>query len=67
MLVKQANRPTKFILPCKFKTKEGKEIYRNRYYVNEFELFKAYRQLKAIKGSLIPLYPIIDEIIYKNI
>lgn len=67
MLVKQANKPTKFILPCKFKTKEGKEIYRNRYYVNEFELFKAYRQLKAIKGSLIPLYPIIDEISYKNI
>lgn len=66
MLVKNEKTITRYILPCKI-VKNGKDIYFNRYYANEFALFKAYRQLKAINGSIIPLYPVIDDISYANV
>lgn len=59
-LVKQANRETNFVLPVLIKLGD-KYIKRNRYYDNEYMLFKAYRQLKMIDGVMKPLYPTIYE------
>lgn len=59
MLVKQSiNKPTRFVLPVSIFTKKGKMII-NRYYDTEFELYKAYRQLKKIVGFMKPLYPVV--------
>lgn len=59
MLVKQSSKKfTDFVLPVVITTKNGSVII-NRYYDNEFELFKAYRQLKKIGGFMKPLYPIV--------
>ena len=54
MLVKTVNYETNYQLPVLIKTKNGDLIKKYRYYSCEFELFKAYRQLKAIKGNIIP-------------
>ena len=59
-LVKTSNKPTNYVLPISIKTEKG-YVKKLRYYDNEYMLFKAYRQLKAIKGNLIPLYPVIYE------
>lgn len=64
MLVKQSNKKsTNYVLPVVILSKKGK-ITLNRYYDNEYELFKAYRQLKSINGFMKPLYPVVyqDEI-----
>lgn len=59
MLVKQATNQTNFVLPTKILTKSG-YVLKNRYYENEFELFKAYRQLKHINiKNMIVLYPVV--------
>lgn len=59
MLVKTSvKKITNFVLPVVISTKKG-IIKVNRYYDNEYELFKAYRQLKRINGYMKPLYPII--------
>lgn len=59
-LVKTAEKTTNYVLPVAIKVKD-KVIKRNRYYDNEYMLFKAYYQLKAINGVIKPLYPIIYE------
>lgn len=62
MLIKKESRETPYCLPVvingKYKT--------NFYYDCEFTLFKAYRQLKAIKSNIHPLYPIIYDTTYLN-
>lgn len=59
MLVKTSEKKvTNFVLPVMITTKKG-IIKFNRYYDNEYELFRAYRQLKKINGYMKPLYPII--------
>lgn len=60
-LIKQADKMTDYVLPVKIKTDNGTILHKNRYYNDEKTLFKAYRQLKAIKGRVIPLYPVIFE------
>ena len=53
-LVKRADKPTNFVLPVYvngYKT--------NWYYDCEHDLFKAYYQLKAIRGKYIPSYPVV--------
>lgn len=59
MLVKTSTNVTNYVLPVIIELGENKRIKRNRYYDNEYILFKAYRQLKAIKGRITPLYPVI--------
>lgn len=55
MLVKRSKKPTDFVLPVVINNN-----YRtNFYYLCENDVFKAYRQLKAIKGYVRPLYPVI--------
>lgn len=60
-LIKTSDKVTDYVLPVKIKTDNGNLIYKNRYYSDEITLFKAYSQLKAIKGRVIPLYPVILE------
>lgn len=58
-LVKQSTEVTDFVLPVKILTKNG-YIKKLRYYDTEFNLFKAYRQLKSMGSNrFIPLYPIV--------
>ena len=66
-LIKPSKNITDFYIPCVIYN--GKSIYKyNRYYCNEYELFSAYRQLKAIKSKTIkPLYPVIIDKAYGNI
>lgn len=59
-LVKRADHETNYVLPVVIKLGD-KYIKRNRYYENEYTLFKAYRQLKRINGIMKPLYPVIYE------
>ena len=58
MLIERSKTPTNYTLPVKVKTKQGL-ISKLYYYDTEFLLWKAYRQLKKINGSIIPLYPVI--------
>lgn len=60
MLIKTSNCITNFVLPVVLSTKKG-YLKVNRYYDNEFKLFSAYRQLKAINGYMKPLFPVIYE------
>lgn len=59
-LVKRAVGETNFCLPVVMKI-GNKVIKRERYYETEYDLWKAYRQLKAINGVMKPLYPIVYE------
>lgn len=61
MLVKKSNIPTKYILPVLI---TGTNYKTNFYYDSENNLFKAYKQYKAINGKVKPLYPIIDHVTY---
>lgn len=64
-LIKTCKEETDFYIPVVITTKKG-YIKKNRYYENEYTLFKAYRQLKALKKSIIkPLYPIVLESEYR--
>lgn len=59
MLVKQSKNQTNFVLPVKILTNKG-YVTKNRYYDTEYQLYKAYRQLKYLNSqSIIALYPII--------
>ena len=57
-LVKTSRVPTNFVLPVSILTKNG-IMKINRYYECEFDLFRAYYQLKRINGYMKPLYPVI--------
>ena len=58
-LIKTSKVITDFYLPVIIYSRKG-SFKTNRYYNNENELFKAYRQLKAIKSKNIkPLYPVV--------
>lgn len=53
-LIRRSFDPTDFVLPIyvgSYKT--------YWYYFNESDLFKAYYQLKRIKGKYKPLYPVV--------
>lgn len=53
-LVRRVSKPTNFVLPVSI---DGyKKLW---FYENEHFLFKAYYQLKAINGKIVPSYPII--------
>ncbi len=54
MLVKRSKVPTNYVLPVFYKT-----VKFNWYYESEGDLFKAYRQLKAMNGAFRPSYPIV--------
>lgn len=58
MLVKTVNYESNYQLPVYIITKKG-YIKKYRFYSNENDLMKAYRQLKAINGFIKPLYPVI--------
>lgn len=64
MLVKREKEKTKFILPVYFKNTGYRTFF---YYSCENDLFKAYIQLKAIKGNIIPFYPQIDDVVYYGV
>lgn len=66
MLIKRAKFPTRFMLPVIINNKNGSSFKTNFYYESESILFKAYRQLKFINCNIRPLYPIIDEIEFRN-
>jgi len=55
MLVKRSNKKTNYILPVIIK-KSNFKIY--WYYDNEYNLFRAYEQLKRINIGIVPSYPI---------
>lgn len=57
-LVKQSVKITNFVLPCFIKTKTG-YIRKNRYYDCEYDLWKAYYQLKKLNCKIIASYPVI--------
>lgn len=56
MLVKRSNKKTNYILPVTIKKSNFHTYW---YYDNEYSLFRAYEQLKAINIGIIPHYPIL--------
>lgn len=56
MLVKRSKKMTSFVLPVYYNN-----IKFNWYYESEGDLFKAYRQLKAMNGAFKPSYPVVYE------
>lgn len=57
-LIKQSDKVTNYVLPVTIVTDNG-YFRRNRYYDCEFDLWRAYYQLKKIKTRMIPSYPVI--------
>lgn len=57
-LIKQSDKVTKYVLPVFISTGKG-YLKRNRYYDCEYDLWRAYYQLKKIKTKIIPSYPVI--------
>lgn len=60
-LIKQSDKATRFVLPVNIIADDGTVIRKNRYYIDKPTLFRAYYQLKYIKGRVVPLYPVIYE------
>lgn len=57
-LIKQAKNITNFVLPCHIKCAKG-FIKKNRYYDCEYDLWRAYYQLKKLNCKIVPSYPVI--------
>lgn len=57
-LIKQSDKVTNYVLPVFISTGKG-YLKRNRYYDCEYDLWRAYYQLKKIKTKIIPSYPVI--------
>ena len=59
-LIKRSRIPTNYVLPVIIKHRNGVTAM-NYYYEDKKTLYKAYNQLKHIKGIIKPLYPVIYE------
>lgn len=57
---KKSKIPTNYVLPVKIEHRNGVTAM-NYYYEDKKTLYKAYNQLKHIKGIIKPLYPVIYE------
>lgn len=57
-LIKQAFNQTRYVLPVTIVTDKG-SYKKNRYYDCEYDLWRAYYQLKKIGKNMIPSYPVI--------
>lgn len=59
-LIERSKKVTNYVLPVRIYHKKGVTAM-NFYYEDKKTLYKAYNQLKHIKGIIKPLYPVIYE------